>query len=275
MAESNSDAYDETPVFIAEGYKRQRHWEVVYHDLVDLYGPMIGPDGIGLWVTYKRFVQHDPDHLLTGLAWPSHRKTLASLLRVSQDSLRSGRQSLVEVGLITATKGRDLVSRSVEAHEEQQQILLAEGKPRTAVRRITMQDLVEAGIQNPANTILIEVHDPLPLYAFCERFSLTYYSEQRPGGCWDVEFEDYPGIVQGPNRILAAIRHITDNLDAPPNDRYYWPLISEEEIRSLLRCKPDDEEIPLIRDRLLARRAQVQMQETRRAVPQPEEGRER
>ena len=220
--------------FIVNGYTRPRHWETIYHDIADLYGPKIRLDGIGLWFTYKRFVQHTPGHLLEDKAWPSARDLLANLFHVGQTSLRNTRQRLEATGLITATSGRDL----------------------TASSTITMSDLAAIGIQNPAKVLIIEVNDPLTLHPFCEQFSLTY-SPVRQGRQWEMEFDDYSGIIRGPNRLLAAVRWIEDNLAVNPTDRPYRPLVTEEQINSLLRCNLDDAETIELRQRLLNRRAQI------------------
>lgn len=247
---------------ITEGYTRDRHWEIVYHDLVDLYGPKIGLDGIGLWVTYRRFVQHNPDHLLTDKAWPSHRGLLAPLFKVGQTRLRNTRRDLVDAGLIDVTKGRDLARRSQEEYDQQILSWHEEGKPRKPVRRITLSELAAMGIQNPSRTLFIEVNDPLPFHAFCEKFALTY-SPQVTGHneagqpIWNMAFDDYEGLIRGPNRLLAAARYIEDNLCVRGADRSHWPLVTEQQIKSLLRCKPDDAETVNLRNRLLERRATV------------------
>lgn len=247
---------------ITEGYTRDRHWEIVYHDLMDLYGPKIGLEGVGLWVTYRRFIQHNPDHLLTDKAWPSHRGLLAPLFKVGQTKLRNTRQDLVDVGLIDIIKGRDLASQSQEAYDQQLLKWHEQGKPRKAVSRITLGDLAALGIQNPARTLFIEVNDPLPFHAFCERFTLTYSPQVTSHNdlgqpVWNIVFDDYDGIIRGPNRLLAAARYIEDNLSIAPSDRSHWPLVSEQQIKSLLRCRPDDAETINIRQRLLERRASV------------------
>jgi hypothetical protein len=251
---------DDELAVITEGYTRDRHWEIVYHDLIDLYGPKIGLDGIGLWVTYKRFIQHNPDHLLTDKAWPSHRGLLAPLFKVGQTSLRNTRRDLVDAGLIEVTKGRDLARRSQEDYDRQVLSWHEEGKPRKPVRRITLGQLAAMGIQNPSRTLFIEVNDPLSFHSFCERFLLTYSpqvtshnDEGQP--VWNMEFDDYDGMIRGPNRLLAATRYIENNLCARPADRDHWPLVTEQQIRSLLRCKPDDKETINIRRRMLERRA--------------------
>jgi hypothetical protein len=242
---------------ISEGYTRDRHWEYVYHDTVDLYGPKIGLDGIGLWFAYKRFVQHNPDHLLVDKAWPSHRGLLAPLFRVGQDSLSSARRRLEKAGLITVTSGAQLVARSHEEYQRQMLIWQDEGKPRSPVRRIAMKELVALGIKNPRNTLFVDVNDPLPILSFCEKFNLTCKAEFRYGQ-WEMVFsDDYPGLIRGPNRLMVAARYIEDNLDVEPVDRPYNPMLTEEQIRSLLRCKPDDNETPIIRSRLIQRRAKL------------------
>ncbi len=247
---------------ITEGYTRKRHWEIVYHDLIDLYGPKIGLDGIGLWNTYKRFVQHDPDHLLLDKAWPSHRGLLAPLFKVGQTSLRNARDRLVDAGLIKITSGRHLASRSQTIYEQQLLIWQEEEKPRKPIRRITLSDLADLGIQNPARTLFIEVNDPLTLHPFCERFGLRCVPEvtsHNDNGqpVWNMVFEDYPGLIRGPNRLLSAIHYIENNLNVSPTDRVHFPLVTEQQIRSLLRCRSDDSATINIRSRLLARRTQI------------------
>lgn len=241
---------------IVEGYTRERHWEIVYHDLIDLYGPKIGLDGIGLWITYKRFIQHNPDHLLTDKAWPSHRGLLAPLFKVGQTKLRNARQSLADAGLIEVVKGRDLARRSQEEYDQQLLIWHDQGKPRKPVSRITLSDLADLGIQNPSRTIFIEVNDPLTFHAFCDYFELAYSpdstsldSQGRP--VWNMRFEDYSGLIRGPNRLLAAARYIEDNLKAHAAERHASSLVTEQQVRSLLRCRSDDQETQSIRDRLL------------------------
>ncbi len=246
------------PVFITSGYTRDRHWEVVYHDLVDLYGPKIGPDGIGIWVTYKRFIQHNPEHLLVDKTWVSHKGTLASLFQVGQTTLRTTRTKLKDAGVITIASGRDLVTRSQRQYNAQ---LLGGGKiPQNGP--ITMSRLAAMGIRNPATTLFIEINDPLTLHAFCDRFKLTcspfikWYNADSP--VWEMQFsDDYAGLIRGPNRLLAAVRYIEDNLSASRGDRVHWPLVTEEQVRSLLRCKDDDRETIAIRTRLLQRRARL------------------
>lgn len=241
---------------IVEGYTRERHWEIVYHDLIDLYGPKIGLDGVGLWVTYKRFIQHNPNHLLTDKAWPSHRGLLAPLFKVGQTKLRNARQALADAGLIEVVKGRDLARRSQEEYDQQLLIWHDQGKPRKPVSRITLSDLAELGIQNPSRTIFIEVNDPLTFHAFCDYFDLTYSPDStsidgQGQPVWNMNFEDYPGLIRGPNRLLAAARYIEDNLKAHATGRQASSLITEQQVRSLLRCRSDDQETQSIRDRLL------------------------
>lgn len=255
----NNEAKD-SPVVITEGYTRDRHWEIVYHDLIDLYGPKIGLDGVGLWITYRRFIQHNPDHLLTDKAWPSHRGLLAPLFKIGQTRLRNTRRTLVDAGLIKVIKGRELASRSQEAYDRQLLIWHEEGKPRRPIRRITLSDLAELGIQNPARTLFIEVNDPLTFHPFCERFGLTYSPEitsysDTGQPVWNMAFDDYDGLIRGPNRLLAATRYIDDNLSASPADRHHLPLVTAQQIRSLLRCQPDDTETISVCNRFLERRA--------------------
>ncbi len=250
---------DQNPsIFITSGYTRDRHWEVVYHDMVDLYGPKIGLDGLGLWVTYKRFIQHNPEHLLFDKTWVSHKGMLASLFGVGQNTLRSTRTKLKDAGLIAVATGRELVTRSRQQYEAQ---LLGGGKiPPNGP--ITMSRLAAMGIRNPATTLFIEVNDPLTLHAFCDRFKLTCSPYVKwPNGdtpVWEMQFgDDYAGIIRGPNRLLAAVRYVEDNLSASRGDRAHWPLVTEAQVRSLLRCKDDDRETIAIRNRLLQRRARL------------------
>jgi hypothetical protein len=70
-------------------------------------------------------------------------------------------------------------------------------------------------------------------------------------------FDEYPGLIRGPNRLMVAARYIEDNLNIDPVDRPYNPMVTEEQIRSLLRCKPDDNDTPIIRSRLIQRRAKL------------------
>lgn len=234
---------------------------MVYHDLVDLYGPKIGLEGVGLWITYKRFIQNNPEHLLTGMAWPSHRALLAPLFRVGERALRGAREALADAGLITVFTGRELAAATQAEQEEQQLLRISEGKARKAVRLITLTDLAAAGIRNPARSLMIEVNDPLPFYAFCEAFDLTYSPHVTAYDAdglqvWNMLFDDYPGLIRGPNRILAAARYVEDNLDASEADRRYWPLIGESAVRSLLRSRSDDKDVTVIRERLLRKRAE-------------------
>lgn len=241
---------------IVNGYTRSRHWETIYHDIADLYGPKIGLDGIGLWFTYRRYVQHAPGHLLEDKAWPSHRGRLQPLFRIGHTSMANTRERLVDAGLITATPGSQYVRRLQEQYDQQLLIQQEKSKPRQPVQRITMANLAAIGIQNPARVLIIEVSDPLSLHPFCEKFNLTY-QPTRKGARWEVEFDDYPGLIQGPNRLLAATRWIEDNLNVISADRPYHPLVTEEQINSLLRCKPDDAETIELRNRLLLVRARI------------------
>lgn len=244
-------------VSIIAGYTRQRHFEIVYHDLVDLYGPMISDAGIGLWVTYKRHVQRNPGHLLEGRAWPSHRDRLAKLLRVGQTHLRTCRHALQKAGLIEVISGQRLVDESQQEYNAQVLNAYTEGKPRKAVRRITLRDLAAMGIQNPAKSLFITVNDPLPLLPFCEKFNLTFspqveYVADEP--VWGMKFDDYDGIIQGANRLIAAIHYIEENLAVHEVDRVHCPLVTEQQILSLLRCKDDDTETRMVCARLLEQR---------------------
>lgn len=247
---------------ITAGRTRARHWEIVYHDLIDLYGPKIGLDGVGLWVTYQRFVQREAAHLLAGKAWPSHRGLLADLFRCGQTTLRDTRRKLQDAGLITVTSGAELAARSQEEYDQQLLLWQTEGKPRQAVRRVTLADLATIGITNPARSMIIEVHDPLTILPFCDKFNLTYspyISHYGDDGMpvWDIRFDDYPGLIRGPNRIAAAVRYIEDNLNAGEVDRRHRPLLSAHQIRSLLRCNEDDAETIAICNRLLQQRARL------------------
>ena len=106
------------PVFVTSGYSRDRHWEHTYHDLHDLYGPMIGIEGPTMWFVYKRHIQRNPDHLLLDLAWPSH-KELSKFYTVGETKLRGVRQRLEKAGLITVTRGRDLAAQSQWNYDRQ------------------------------------------------------------------------------------------------------------------------------------------------------------
>ncbi|MCP4539204.1 MAG: hypothetical protein GY832_18865 [Chloroflexi bacterium] len=237
-------------VIITTGYTRKRHWETIYHDLVDLYGPMIGIEGPSLWFTYKRFVQNDPNHILTDLAWPSH-KGLAPFFGIGKTKLRNARRALERAGLITVTMGRDMVAQSQREYDNQ---ILNGGKPQNGV--ITLSDLAALGIKNPSTTLFINVHDPLTFYPFCNKFNLTYAPVIK-WDRWEMAFDNYKGRIFGPNRLFAAVRYIEDNMYASPSDRHHWPLVTEEQILSLLRCRDDDKETIDIRRRLLQRRDRI------------------
>jgi hypothetical protein len=253
---------NDVPVSIIAGYTRQRHFEMVYHDLVDLYGPMISDDGIGLWITYQRHIQRNPDHLLEGRAWPSHRDRLAKLLKTGQTHLRNSRHTLQKAGLIEVISGRELAEESRQEYDAQLLNAYTEGKARKAVRRITLRDLAAMGIQNPAKALFITVNDPLSLLPFCEKFDLSFSPQIEYVGAdgqpvWTMEFDDYDGIIQGPNRLVAAIHYIEENLAVHEVDRVLRPLVTEQQILSLLRCKDDDTETKLVCGRLLERRAKL------------------
>lgn len=237
-------------VLITTGYTRDRHWETIYHDLHDLYGPLIGMEGPTMWFVYKRHIQHNPDHLLVDLAWPSH-KELAKFYDVGETRLRNARLRLETAGLITVTRGRDLATQSQWKYNNQ---LLNGGKIQNSA--ITLSGLATLGIQNPSTTLFIKVHDPLTFHPFCDKFNLSY-SPVFKYGKWELAFDDHGGRIYGPNRLLAAVRYIEDNLNAAPSDRQHWPLITDEQIRSLLRCKDDDYETIEIRQRMLQRRARI------------------
>jgi hypothetical protein len=217
---------------ISEGYTRKRHWEIVYHDLMDLYGPMIGPDGIGMWLTYKRYVQNDPEHILEGRAWPSHR-SLADLYGCGRKRLHSARKRLTSAGLITVTRGSDL--------------------------GMDLSDIARLGIQNPANTLFIEVNDPLEFDDFCAAFFLAY-SPVEHNGRWDMKFDDYEGRILGNNRLLAAAAYIEEHITD----------VTEEQIRSLLRCSEDDRKTIGIRNRLINRHRQHSDETQRRVSTLPD-----
>jgi hypothetical protein len=101
-----------------------------------------------------------------------------------------------------------------------------------------------AGVRNPARTLFIEVHDPLSFHPFCETFGYTYSAQSSGRHRWEMRFDDYDGIIQGPNRLLAAVRYVEDHLIE----------LEEHVIRSLLRCQPGDAETIEVRARLLQRR---------------------
>jgi hypothetical protein len=256
------------PVYITQGYTRQRHWELIYHDLYDLYGPLIGERGAGLYGGYKRFRNNTAGHLLEKKAWPSHRDLLTSLFGTSQDKLRYSRKKLVAAGLIDAEFGRDLVARSRREYDAQLAVQWNEGKPRKAVELITLADLAALGIQNPANTLFVTINDPLPLFPFCERFALRFESRVKKfasgGFKWEMKFVDYAGILVGPNRLQAAARYIEDNLLADPGDRGLRPLVSVDEILALMRCSDEDKETIAVRNRLLEMRASIAGEEVYR-----------
>jgi hypothetical protein len=102
---------------------------------------------------------------------------LAPLFGVGQKRLANVRRALKKAGLIAVTFGAQLVAHSGEEYERQMLVWQIEGKPRAPVHRVTMRELAALGIQNPANTLFIEVNDPLPIFPFCEKFTLTC----RPG----------------------------------------------------------------------------------------------
>lgn len=214
-----------TELHVTNGYTRRRHWEIVYHDLMDLYSPMIGLDGIGLWLTYRRYVQHDPEHLLTDHAWPSHRRLAGQLPKHGRKRIRAVRGRLQRAGLIECTSGKAL-SHKLE---------------------LELSRLAVLGIQNPANTLFIRVHDPLEIHAFCNEFSYSYRPIQRPSGQWDMAFTEYPGRILGNNRLLTATAYIEKHLEE----------MSAPQIRSLLRCSPGDQQTIAIRARLLSRHREL------------------
>ncbi len=250
------------PIALVSGYTRAQHWEKVHHDIYDLYGPKVGLDGIGLWFTYKRFVQRaDPNHLLAQKTWKSHRR-IASTVRRGREKLHAIRRKLQDAGLIEAINGRDFVRQRQEAYDRQLLVWFEEGKPRAPVTQVTLADLAALGIQNPARSIFITVNDPMPVLAFCEHFGLSFspYVEARTdlGVRWGMTFDDdYSGLIIGPNRKMAAAQWIEDNLNVAPGDREHRPLVEEAQIRSLLRCGPDEAETIHVRDRLLQRRARL------------------
>jgi hypothetical protein len=210
---------------ITQGYTRRRHWEIVYHDLLDLYAPMIGLDGIGLWLTYRRYVQHDPDHVLTDRAWPSHRGLAGRLDYCGRKRLHSLRQRLERAHLITVKTGKVLTDET----------------------GLELSQLAQLGIQNPASTLFIKVHDPLELDAFCDQFGFRYRPQRTRLGRWDMVFEEYTGRIIGSNRLLAAISYIEEHLEE----------VTADQIRSLLRCSPSDQQTIAVRARLLNRHRDV------------------
>jgi len=212
-------------IHVTNGYTRRRHWEIVYHDLMDLYTPMIGLDGIGLWLTYRRYVQHDPDHLLTDHAWPSHRRLAGRLKKHGRNRLTAVRERLQRARLIEATPGKELVQD----------------------KGLKLCQLAMLGIQNPANTLFIKIHDPLEFGAFCAEFGYTCRPVQLPSGHWDMAFDEYPGKIVGNNRLLAATSYIESHLEE----------VSAAQIRSLLRCSPTDKQTITVRARLLDRHRKV------------------
>ena len=207
-----------TEIHVTNGYTRRRHWEVVYHDLLDLYGPMIGMDGIGLWITYKRYVQNDPEHLLCDRAWPSHRG-LECHYSAGRRKIHNARERLERTRLIHVKPGSELSSEV----------------------GLTLAQLARVGIQNPAATLFIRVNDPLEFHAFCEEFGYKYEPIQTPSGHWNMAFRKYPGRIMGPNRLLAAAAYIENSIKS----------VSTTQIRSLLRCNPNDHATVKVRSRLL------------------------
>lgn len=248
-------------VWIAEGYRRPANFEIVYHDLLDLYGPKIGAEGIGLWFAYRRFVQNNPSHRLNGLAWPSHKGLLSDLLDSTPHKLREARKKLAEAGLIVSTAGRDLVKRSQEEFPmEDYDNWLSQAFPGRKKRSLSLAELASLGIRNPATTLLIQVNDPLPFHDFCSRFDLAYYpvpTQTVDGFVWNMGFVDYAGLIRGTNRIAAAVSFIHQNLEISATDRHYEPVIDEQVIHSLLRVRKEDKALDEIRDKLLRRRTEV------------------
>ena len=214
---------EDREIYLSNGYTRKRHFEIIYHDLMDLYGPMIGIDGVGLWVTYRRYVQNDQDHLLVDRAWPSTRG-LAGLFACGRNRLGATRDRLEEAGLISVTRGADLAAN----------------------RDLTLAQLAKLGIQNPAATLFVKVNDPLELDSFCDQFGITYAPKEKRPGLWVMAFENYTGRLMGPNRLMAAKSYIEDHLHE----------VTAEQIRSLLRCGPSDRQTLAVRSRLLDRHRQ-------------------
>ena len=57
------------------GRRRHQPWVQVFHELTDLYAPLIGGfTGIGYWTYLRRFVNHDPAHPWCGRAFPTRRQ---------------------------------------------------------------------------------------------------------------------------------------------------------------------------------------------------------
>jgi hypothetical protein len=220
-----------TEIRVSNGYTRRRHWEIIYHDLLDLYGPMIGLEGVGLWTTYQRHVQNDPEHILADRAWPSHRG-LAGLYRSGRKSINSTRRRLQKAGLISVKPGRDLAKDA----------------------GLSLSHLAQIGIQNPASTLFIRVNAPLEFQSFCDKFGYRYRPIQLPSGHWNMAFKEYPGRILGPNRLLAATTYLEEHIEE----------VSAAQIRSLLRCSPKDQATIKVRSRLLQRHEMIHGPEVQR-----------
>ncbi|MCP4539206.1 MAG: hypothetical protein GY832_18875 [Chloroflexi bacterium] len=119
-----------------------RHFEITYRDLADLYGPKIWADGIGRWFTYEHLIQIASAHLLSGIARSSYWDMLVF----------STRQRATNADLITVITGIDLAAHAQEEYDRQRLACHIEGKACKTVRFTTVADPAAQGIHDLACT---------------------------------------------------------------------------------------------------------------------------
>lgn len=183
---------DETAeTIIRPGELRDPGYVRVWHDLRNLYGPMIGLTGIGLWAELRSHVNDVNGHPLQGKAWPG----LRSLVSHYKDGFRPIQGTLASLNaadLVQWQTGRDLIDLY---HRHKAAGMSDSQNPGVSPARL------KRVLKNPDASRIYTIHDPLELPQFCVRFDIAIeLFDARP------RFIDYPGIING--RWLAWLTRI-------------------------------------------------------------------
>lgn len=173
---------DPAEVMIRPGELRDPGYVRNWHDLRNLYGPMIGLAGIGLWDVLRGHVNDINGHPLQGKAWPGLRSIIAHY-RDGRISIETALSLLNAAGLVEWQTGADLIA----LYQRHAAAGMSDGQnPGVSPQRL------QSVLKNPHASRIYTVHDPLELPAFCVRFELAIaLVDSRP------RFEEYAGVING------------------------------------------------------------------------------
>lgn len=146
------------PPLLLPGRLRQPGFVMVWNDLVDLYTPMIGYAGIGLWTYLRRLTMRKRSHPLHSYAWPGQRHLVNHSGLEGRTRVLNTMLSLINAELVTRSPASD--------HP-------------TAARLLS----------DPVNSHIYLVHDPLQLPQFCIRWGHAITLQPT------IAFTDYPATV--------------------------------------------------------------------------------